>query len=274
MHRLQQPNTVVRHMRLVQAIPETHSSRAKIQCAASYRGVFTLQEQGQYFVSKNVPGVRGWHRTWNQAGMYHGSAWQRAWPWETLRFSRTRGGNALSTPRIVSTGRGIDCTVELRKWGKKKKRSVFRTRESQQVPIFSSLQACNINISSFSVKCLIIISLGSLGIVCTAYSRVQRQETVGRFGALLKGEAETCQVFCGKKKKMIARWVTLQRTRRWSWWWFGYHSFSKCQGATTKTTGYPQRAYGSKPTTITQKSVATWFCRALSYQYTEEGASC
>lgn len=99
----------------------------------------------------------------------------------------------MSTPCNVSTGRGIDCTVELRKWGKKM--SAFRATESQQVPIFSSLQACNINISSFSVKCLIIVSLGSLGIVCTAYSRVQRQETVRRFGALLKGEAKNMPSF-------------------------------------------------------------------------------
>lgn len=80
-----------------------------------------------------------------------------------------------------------------------KKIAVFRTRESQQVPIFSSLQACNINISSFPVKCLIIVSLGSLGIVCTVYSRVQRQETSRGFGFLLKGEAENLPSFLWKR---------------------------------------------------------------------------
>lgn len=87
--------------------------------------------------------------------------------------------------------------------------SVFRTRKSQQVSIFSSLQACNINISSFSIKCLIMVSLGSLGIVCPAYSRVQKQETIGRFGALLKGEAENMPSFLWKK--MIVPCVMLWR---------------------------------------------------------------
>lgn len=161
-------------------------------------------------------------------------------------------------------------SIVLLNWESEKK-SVLRTRESQQVPIFSSLQACNINISSFSVKYLIIVSLGSSGIVCTAYSRVQRQETVGRFGALLKGEAENVPSFLWKK--MIACQVMLQRTRLRSWQWLGYHSFWKRQGATTKTTGYQRRACGSKATLLMQKSVttATWFCRPLSYQYTEEG---
>lgn len=59
----------------------------------------------------------------------------------------------------------------------------------------------------------------------------------------------------------------------WPWQWLGYHSFWKCQGATSNTTGSQQRARGSKPTSLMQKYVttATWFCRPLSYKYTEEG---
>lgn len=76
---------------------------------------------------------------------------------------------------------------------------MFRTRESQQVPIFSSLQACNINISSFSVKCLIIVSLGSLGIVYTAYSSTKAGNCWEIWCFTKRGSREHAKFFVEKK---------------------------------------------------------------------------
>lgn len=137
MHQLQQPNAAVRHTRLVQAIPETHSSPAKIQRAASYRGGFLTPRVSAVFCFQKSSRSQRQHRTWKQAGTYQDSVWQCACPRETLSFSTTRGGNALSTCCNISTGQGISCTVELRKWKKKYLRSELENHSRcQYFPVF------------------------------------------------------------------------------------------------------------------------------------------
>lgn len=122
---------------------ETHTGNSRnsfIPCQNTMhcqlrRGIVTPRV-GAIFYFKKCTRSQRQHRTWKQAGMYHGPVWQCTCPWETLSFSRTRGGNALSTPCNVSTGRGIDGTVELRRGGGNLCSELKNHSRCQYFPVF------------------------------------------------------------------------------------------------------------------------------------------